>query len=350
MKVVLTGTFNEQDTGPSRVTEGLAGGLAEQGVEVLILAHGNRTEHPHDHVEVQHLGETPSSVLGFFELYWRIYRALSKELFDIFHPLEEYPGGSEVRTVQWTVDDYERLKRCPEDFRGYGFLAGEIVLNLANVVGCLRTGTVIASSPETERQMSAYWRYPPDSVIPLGIEESELSPPEVHEGVRVLLPGRITPKKGQKEVLDYLDPESDEYEVDIVGGVADESYYESISEWHDYHHGFVDRDILNELYDRADIVVVPSAHENFSLTALEGITHGCIVVITEACGLAQFEWARPENGIYPVPDGRDAAAKTEKLAKQELFELRSNSYKNARSLTWAKVGRKYQQIYQNEWE
>ena len=345
MRVVLTGTFNQQDTGPSRVAGGLAEGLANRGVDVVLLAHGDRTDHPNENVSVRHLGPTPSSVPGFFRLYWRIHKFLSEESFDVFHPLEEYPGESAVRTVQWTVDDYERLRRCPDDFRGYGFLAGEAVLNLANLVGCLRTRTVVASSPETERQMEEYWRHGPDAVIPLGIEETDLSPPEPHDDVRVLVPGRITPKKGQKRILDGLDPRSSAYVVDLVGGVADESYYESLSRWHDRHHGFVAREALNRLYDGADIVVVPSVHENFSMTALEGIAHGCVVVVTEQCGFAQFEWATPENGIYVVADGTEAAEVVERLSQREIEDQRRSAHRLARTMVWGEIAGAYLELY-----
>lgn len=345
MKICLAGTFNHQDTGPSRVVEGLSRGLARLNHEVIILGHGDRTEHSHENVTVVHLGETPESMGGFYRLFRTMQEELEVLEYDVFHPLEEYPGGSAVRTVQWTMDSYERLKRCRTDFRGFRFFAGELLVNLAGVVGARRTDYLVASSPETERQMSRYWQTPPQEVIPLGIDEESLVEPERRDGPsRVLLVGRITPKKGQKRVLDHFDRDAD-YRVDIVGGVADEEYYETISAWHDRHHGFISREELNEYYQNADVVVVPSYHENFSLVAHEAIARGCVVVITGACGFAKFVWATPENGIHVVSNGAEAAAKVTELTQQDLYNQRLAAYELAQTMVWDEIAREYDELY-----
>ena len=346
MRIILCGTFNHQDTGPSRVTEGLAGALSCSGHDVILLVHGDRTTSPSDLIDLHHLGDTPNSISEFFSLYRSIREQTSDLDYDIFHPLEEYPWPSEIRTVQWTMDSWERWKLCRNDFPGYRFMAGEALINAAGAIGALFTDDVIASSPETARQMKRYWLQPPSDMIPLGIEESELEPPEkLDETVRVLLPGRITPKKGQKRVLDHLSRDGG-YAVDIVGGVSDEKYYETISEWHDRHHGFVSRERLNQFYQQSDIVLVPSYHENFSMVALEAIAKGCVVIITDQCGFATLPEANRENGIRVVSNGEEAAREIDALVgSPDLQQQQENAYELANSMTWEEIATRYVELY-----
>lgn len=347
--VALTGTFNTSDTGPSRVLEGLGGALADTGFEVHAFTHGDCERHPHPDVSVTRFERTPESIPDFFQ-YFRWVRNRVRELDpDVFHPLEEYPFGSDIRTVQWTSDSYERWKLCRDDFRGYGYFAGDLLLNVANRIGAMQTETVVASSPETERQMEKYWRLSPDTVIPLGINAEIRTPPsDVSDPPRILLPGRITPKKGQREFLNGLDPESDEYQVDIVGGVADEAYWNSIPEWHDCHHGFVERDRLLELYAQADIVVVPAVHENFSITALEGIASGAVVLITERCGFAQIRDVAASDGVRVTIDAEaTAGAVCDLVAESDLHERKAAAFALSERFTWAQVVEEYDRVYQN---
>lgn len=345
--IALTGTFNTADTGPSRVLEGFSGALADVGYDVYAFTHGDRDSHPHPSVSVRAFSETPNSIRDFIS-YFRWVRTRVRELDpDILHPLEEYPFPSSIRTVQWTSDSYERWRLCRDDFRGYGYFAGDLVLNLANRIGATLTDTVVASSPETAKQMRSYWRLSPDTTIPLGIDREIRTPPsEPSNPARILLPGRITPKKGQVEFLSELDPDSSEYSVDIVGGVSDETYWERVPEWHANHHGFVSRDALLELYRNADIVAIPAVHENFSMTALEAIAHGCVVVITSRCGFAQLPEARSSEGVHVTREASTAATKTEELAREAILNrMMETTYSLSERFTWGQAAKNYIRIY-----
>lgn len=345
--VALTGTFNTSDTGPSRVLEGLSGGLADTGLEVHAFTHGDRDEHPHPNVHIARYEKTPQSIPGFFS-YFRWVRNQVRDLDpDVFHPLEEYPFKADIRTVQWTSDSYERWKLCRDDFRGYGYFAGDILLNAANRIGASRTDTVVASSPETEKQMKSYWRYPPDMVIPLGINSEIRTPPsEVSSPPQILLAGRITPKKGQREFLQCLDPNSKKYQINIVGGVSDEQYWESIPEWHHLHHGFVPRNELMNLYRESDIVAIPSIHENFSLVALEAIAHGCIVIITEQCGFSQFDEVLSSEGTCVVSNPEEIAQYIMDLIDRgDLTPKKHASYDLSGKFIWSSIAERYISLY-----
>ncbi|WP_126661900.1 glycosyltransferase family 4 protein [Haloterrigena salifodinae] len=346
--VALTGTFNTSDTGPSRVLEGLSEALADTGLEVHAFTHGDREEHPHSDVHVTRFEKTPQSISGFFS-YFKWVRGHVRDLDpDVFHPLEEYPFKADIRMVQWTSDSYERWRLCRDDFRGYGYFAGDILLNIANRIGASRTDIVVASSPETKRQMKEYWWFPPDTVVPLGISAETRTPPsKVSDPPRILLPGRITPKKGQRVFLNGLDPESEDYQVDIVGGVSDEVYWESMAEWHGHHHGFVSREKLTHLYKKADIVAVPAVHENFSITALEAIANSCALVITESCGFAQLDVARRSSGVVTVESMAKSASETINLISGgRIQDKKESSYKLSEQFTWKNTSQEYIKIYE----
>lgn len=346
MRVAVIGTYNTQDTGPSRVTGGLADGLAKNGINVDIYSHGDREEHPFDGVSVENYGETPRSVRGFLDFARMVNSDIRGGEYDLVHPLEEYPYSTQIRTIQWTIESYQNWKHHREAFPGYRFLTGDILLNLLNRIGCVGTEHIVAISPETKSQLFDNLLLSVDDVIPLGVNEEELTPPSrANDKTRILLTGWIERKKGQKRVLDCLDPEDDSYQVDIVGGVKDEVYFQELKDWHHRYHGFVSRERFNELHEAADIVVIPSYHDPYPTTGIEAIANGCSVVITDGCGFAQFDWAKPENGIHVVKDGQEAARKVEELSQRDLTKEQWNAYKLARTMTWENVAKQYIDLY-----
>lgn len=346
LQISLFGTYNTEDTGPSRVTEGLARGLVDIGCSVEIITHGNRKEPPHEDISITHLGETPNSVLNFFKLYWRVHQHIKQTNPDIFHPLEDYPFGADVRTVQWAFTSVDLLRdsRFPGTNVPVRALLGEIPLYAASAYGAHRSKEVVVQSAVTERQIQQYWRLSSDRIIPLGINKEDCVPPsKKSKTTQVLFPGRITPIKGQARVLQYLDPNSGQYDVTMVGSVVDPDYLSK--EWLSHSEGFVPRERLNQLYEDADIVVIGSYHETFAMTAIEAIARGCIVVITEDCGFAQFDWANSSNGIYVVESGKEAAKTVRKLARKKLSNEQQSAYELAKTLIWTNVAERYRDIY-----
>lgn len=348
MKVALSGAYNTLDAGPSRVHEGLAHGLAEQGLDVLMLSHGDRDQHPHHSVTVECLGDRPSSVNDHRRIYRRA-KEIADDRADIYHTLEDQPEESDVRTVQFVTTLPQALRHYPGQIDLREEL-GDIVLNVLARRGAKRAGYVAASSPETERQMRRWWRFAPDEVIPLGIPSETLSEPaSPGETVQILVPGRVEPKKGQREVLSALDPGAESYDVDIVGSAGDDEYAEAVRDrWGEAYHGFVSRDRLEELYETADVVVVGSHHENFSMTALEGAARGCAVAITDGCGFAQLTEARESDGVVTAASPTDLGPVLNDLIRDSgLGDRKEAAYELARGLTWERIADRYIEVYEN---
>jgi glycosyltransferase involved in cell wall biosynthesis len=333
MNVALVGSLNDAETGPSRVTEGLYRGLTENGLDVDVYYSGDRN--PDDEHLHRFLG-SDASVLD------RLCAAseLDTDEYDVVHPLEAWPRSTAIRTVQWTSGVWERRQRAPREYPGTRALAGDLVMNLAGRTGATRTGTVVATSPETVRQLRTHWRLEPDDIIPLGIESASLSQPDGVTG-QVLLPGRINQKKGQVSVCRHLD---DEIPLTVVGSVDDEAYWNRVS--HE-SEGWVERERLEQYYAESDIVLVPSVHENFSMVALEAMAYGCCVVIRDTCGIAQFPWSGPESGMVVGSTGKEMATEVEALLEtpDRLRRLKRRAHERAQQLTWPRVAAEYADLY-----
>lgn len=348
MKVALSGAYNTLDAGPSQVHEGLARGLAEKGVDVLMLSHGDREDPPHDRVEVVRVGERPSSVLEHVSVYRRAARVAEERDVDVYHTLEDQPQPSDVRTTQWVTTLPQTLRHYPRQLDVVEEL-GDVVLNVLARRGAKRATYTVASSPVTRDQMERWWRLSPSEVVPLGVGAGAIRTDEtVGRPRRVLFPGRLTPKKGQTRVLGHLD--ADDLDVHLVGSRADEAYADAVlSAAPSTYHGFVSRERLAELYGSSDLAVVASYHENFGLTALEAVASGCVVVVTDACGFARFEAVQQSDAVEVVPDGRAAAERIESVSRESDSELRGRK-REARSLAeefrWSEIAGRYLDLYE----
>lgn len=85
---------------------------------------------------------------------------------------------------------------------------------------------------------------------------------------------------------------------------------------------------LQDYYDRIDILLMPSRSEGFGLTAIEGMSRGCVTIAAEVGGLPEV--VTPDCGLLHIPeDAPDLAAKI-----SELSAIRSSSrlFHQARSI------------------
>ena len=349
MQVVLFGKHAGTD-GPSRVTRGIAAGLAKQDINVTVLGYGQRSDLPHPNVQLELLSDIPSSVGGWRALYQAVQRRVEGINPDLFHALERYPYVSDIRTVQWTSDMvvmWERTGNRPSTRA----LIGEGILNWYSRQGATKATITVAQSAETVSQMKRLWKLSPDRIIPLGIKSEYLTQPQdPNQPPQVLVVGRISQRKGQKWLLKHLNPKDERYDLQIIGGKEDESYAaDALDGWKEQYCGYLSDDQLVAAYEQADIVVVPSHLETFSVVALEAIAKGCAVIITDTCGFAQFEWANQSNGVFVVSNGKEAAKTTEQISEQnpeELLQHKQAAFELAQNLTWEQITEQYIEQYE----
>lgn len=345
--IALYGPLDENETGPSRVTSGLARGLTEQGAKVEVVAHGDKVSIPGTTVHM--VGGMPGSVRGFQEIHRRGRETVESLDVDVTHSLKGTGVGFDVRTVQGTLVQLEMLKRCRSEFDPRSAL-GEVIVSYLSRKSAQSADKFVATSPEVQRETECYWRLSPDQIIPLGVDSSTLTEPTpIGDTRQVFFPGRLTPKKGQLSVLNHLqlDPK---VSVKLAGSQANEGYANQIlSDWGDHYEGFVSRERLEQLYCESDIAVVPSVHECFSVTAVEAIAHGCALVITDSCGFATFPEVQNCPGVRVVPDGRTAADAVREFTvmdRTELASCQASARDLAEQFTWESVSEEYLEIYE----
>ncbi len=350
LNLLLYGAFDEKPTGPTRVTDGLATALADRGHGVRILTNGTGKSHPHDRVTVTNVPIDPSSVREFRRVH-RWVRSFAREHaveFDAFHAVAGYGYAADLNTVQGFLTELDLLRFARAALPDLRTTAGGILYSLLKLRGVRRCDTVVTTSPVSDRQLRQYGRVTADRTIPLGIPTDRLlSPTPVGDPPKVLVVGRIEPRKGQHRVLGHLDPGAEEYELDVVGGVADEGYAARFRDrWSERMVGYVPDDRLTELYRKADIVAMPSYHETFGLVGLEAVASCCALVITDACGFAQLASSTVDNGLFVVPDGRVAAETVRNLCdRPDLDVVQQRAREYAETLTWDEVAAQYEPMY-----
>ncbi|MFB6175826.1 MAG: glycosyltransferase family 4 protein [Halobaculum sp.] len=346
--VALYGPLHDGETGPSQVTVGLARGLASKGVDVDVVAHGDDVSIPG--VDTHLVGGMPGTVRGFHRIHRRGRETVESLDADVTHSLKGTAPGYDVRTVQGTLVQLELLRRCRAEF-DLRAAAGEVVVSYLSRRTALDADLFVATSPEVRRETETFWRVTPDGTVPLGVPADTVTEPSSPTGRRqVLFPGRLTPKKGQHRVLAHAS-DWPAVDVHIAGSRSDEAYADRVlNEWGDNYHGFVSRERLSALYESADIAVVPSVHECFSITALEAVAHGCVLVTMDTVGFGMFESVRDCPGVRVASDGAEAAEAVDEFVRLDDESLHSRQRAAtdlSRQFTWEAVADTYLSLYQS---
>lgn len=97
--------------------------------------------------------------------------------------------------------------------------------------------------------------------------------------------GPYDTKKGffmLKDAFEYLRLRYANFEINFCGDVAQDSFFEN--EWV-YNHGLLSRTELDKFYSQIDVLLMPSLwHETFGFVALEGISRGIPVLVSDHVG------------------------------------------------------------------
>jgi len=201
------------------------------------------------------------------------YHALGPSLFSLIPRIFGLKTVASVRGLDW-----EREK--------WGFFASMYLKGCERASALLPTATVVVSNKLRNYYADKYGRVP--VYIPNGVLAPSLACPKrirqfgLEKGNFLLFAGRLSPEKGCHYLLKALRPLKPNIKIVFAGGSSySESYMRKLREmaWNDVLFlGFVDRDIMAELYSNCYAFVLPSEMEGLSISLLESLSYGnCII-------------------------------------------------------------------------
>ena len=111
---------------------------------------------------------------------------------------------------------------------------------------------------------------------------------EVNKRLKLVFVGQVTCRKGIHHILNAINQfDSDQIEIAIAGAYDQNEiwYKENCRKENVKFLGFVTRDKIVELYNSADVFVLPSLAEGMALVGLEALACGLPVVCSKYAGI-----------------------------------------------------------------
>jgi glycosyltransferase involved in cell wall biosynthesis len=239
--------------------------------------------------------------------------------------------------------------------RWFGFLRMQVRV-------ARRLPAVVTVSESSRRDISAQLGVAPDrvSVVPVGVDHTVFEP---IPGVTPV-PGRLivtsssdVPLKGLVPLLEAVAKLRTEREIELVvigrprpGGRVDRAITRlSLGDTVRCVSGISDRELAT-LYGEAQVAVVPSLYEGFSLPAVEAMACGVPVVATTGGALPEVVGNDGETGLLVAPDDPGAlAAAIGRLLDDAELRARLGAAGRERALTrftWAVTAQGTAECYQ----
>jgi glycosyltransferase involved in cell wall biosynthesis len=175
------------------------------------------------------------------------------------------------------------------------------------------------------------------AVIPPGVSTVDFHPSQERKGKVLLFVGRISPEKSIETILLALRETKCECELWVSGPVQNARYLRNLRDRYlpDIKHkvrflGPATKRELSRLYAEADVFVLPSSMEDFSIALLEAMASELPVISTDV-GAARELITDGENGfVVPVGDWKCMAQRIALLLSNE--SLRSAMGRESRKI------------------
>jgi glycosyltransferase involved in cell wall biosynthesis len=195
------------------------------------------------------------------------------------------------------------------------------------------------------------------SIIPHGINLKPQNKKSKHEKFRILFVGKLDRKlyfKGLKYLIRAMSELSENIELIVIGKGELKKNYKILAKTLGLESrikflGYVKEDELYKWYSKVDCLVLPSIsmQESFGLVALEAMSMGVPVIVTNVCGISTIV-EKSNSGIVIEPEkpGMIASA-VEKLYDDQKFkgELGRNAFRTAKDYKWEIIAEKYLDAY-----
>jgi len=239
--------------------------------------------------------------------------------------------------------------------RWFGFLRMQVRV-------ARRLPAVVTVSESSRRDISAQLGVAPDrlSVVPVGVDHTVFEPISgvtPVSGRLIVTSSSDVPLKGLVPLLEAVAKLRTEREIELVvigrprpGGRVDRAIARlSLSDTVRCVSGISDRELAT-LYGEAQVAVVPSLYEGFSLPAVEAMACGVPVVATTGGALPEVVGNDGETGLLVAPDDPGAlAAAIGRLLDDAELRARLGAAGRERVLTrftWAVTAQGTAECYQ----
>ena len=275
------------------------------------------------------LFSTPSSTVGFIAMAYRYGRSLcSQRGLDLVTSQSPFVDGLVACLLQrrcevkWlaqlhlsTLDNpYWLQERAANRLRAW---FGRRMLQYADAV------RVVSRSASSWLQQQLHIPEDRIFVIPVGTglsADNSLGPPAQGSGNTVLFVGRLSPEKGLFTLLHAfarIKAVNSAARLCVVGDGPLKAGLKELSESLQLQdrvqfQGWIPYEQLPELYESADVVVVPSLHESYGRVIVEAMSFGRPVVATDTQGARELVQDGRTGRIVPV---RDVAALAEAISE-----------------------------------
>ena len=171
----------------------------------------------------------------------------------------------------------------------------------------------------------------------------------------ILFLGRIVPEKGLTYLVDAFKKVSTDKKLVIAGGASDTNLFmnnlkeQASGDDRIIFTGFVQGQILEELYSNCYVYTLPSDLEGMPLSLLEAMSYGCCCLVSDIAECADV--VEDKTAVFPKGNIEALQAKLQELCdKPELVE----KYKSEASeficdkYNWDDVVEKTLKLYENE--
>jgi len=185
----------------------------------------------------------------------------------------------------------------------------------------------------------------PVDVIPNGIDVSHLTPRPKRR--RILMTGRLLPRKGFQHVLDALRDVDTDVEVHIAGDGPMRADLEASAQSLPHpvvFHGWLKQDSpeLKELYETSAVFCLPSKGENASVALLEAMLAGMALITSDATGCPETvgdaallvppgDVPALRRALRRLLDSEDERARLGEAARRRVLE----------HFDWKRIGARY---------
>jgi glycosyltransferase involved in cell wall biosynthesis len=186
--------------------------------------------------------------------------------------------------------------------------------------------------------------------IPNGIDISRFTVGTKQK--RILMTGRLLPRKGFQHILTALRGIDTDFEVHIAGDGPMLSRLRQIADTLDVNvtfHGWIANDstLLKELYETSSIFCLPSERENGSISLLEAMLSGMAVITSNVSGCPETVG---DTGLVVSPNdpGQLQQALVQLISSESLCrKLGSKARQRVEDLyNWEIIGTRYLDLFE----